>query len=446
VNEVLAEAVVSELSLGAGQGPGPEVWRTFGEGAWNPALGWLDLSGLAIYFRRRLELTERLGLIPAAVRQRLDRCAAENKRRTGGMLDELEGLQRIFRVAGIPLIVLKGVTLAPDYCDDPALRTQYDHDFLVPPPLNSRAHRALEADGYRRKNPDAEHPAVYRRPGSDVRFAADFVGFYAPGLPRSIELHVNLWEKDDDKIDIDMHSDLFERAVRRQVCGVECLSLSDEDALIFQVLHAFRHIIRNWCRLSVFLEIGHFLNRRASDALFWKRFTARIERLRWVREAATVVFGLAGLLFNASVPAEFATRPDAPSSLSLGFWLKKYGRRSALSNFRANKYSLILHAQFVDDPAAWSAIRRQRLFPCRRPHRPPAEVFQRGFSKWEKWRVNSGHGLGRFKFHAIAALTYAWACLEWEYHRKTGTARKATSKLYPTPELGASVSTKLEGH
>jgi hypothetical protein len=127
-------------------------------------------------------------------------------------------------------------------------------------------------------------------------------------------------------------------------------------------------------------------------------------------------------------------------------WIEKYGRRSALANFRGDKYSLILHAQFIDDPAAWSVIRRQRLFPCRRPHRPPAEVFQRGFSRWEKWRVNGSHGLGRFKFHARAVLTYAWARIEWEYHRKFAAAHIARFKRYAPPDLGTTVSTELEGH
>src|SRR2546426_4391090 len=50
-------------------------------------------------------------------------------------------------------------------------------------------------------------------------------------------------------------------------------------------------------------------------------------------------------------------------------WIERYGRPSALANFRSNKYSLFLHREFVEDPAAWAGIRRQRLFPARRPHR-----------------------------------------------------------------------------
>jgi hypothetical protein len=419
VNRALAEAIVNDLSSLKTKCPRPDIWHSYDEQAWNKTLNWLDLSGLALYLRQRLEATNCLGMVPPGVRQRLDRCEAENSIRAAAMAEELKVLSEIFTGAGIEHIVLKGITLVPDYCPHPAIRTQYDYDFLIRPDATKPAETVLWAAGYKRKNSESEHPIVYYRPEPDVRFAADFMGLYSPRLGRSIELHLSLWESSEDRIEIDLTKDLFARAVRRRWQDFEYLSLNDEDALVFQVLHAFRHVLQNWCRLSVFLEIAYFLNQRSSDSLFWSRFTARIDNLRWVPEATIVVFGLAELLFGACIPEKIKARFSSASFAALALWIERYGRTSALANFRNNKYSLFLHREFVEDPVAWAGIRRQRLFPTHRPHRPPVVVFQRGFSRWEKLRIEALHALRRLKFHAISAFGYAWEYPKWSHCRRT---------------------------
>src|SRR5262249_20833935 len=160
---------------------------------------------------------------------------------------------------------------------------------------------------------------------------------------------------------------LFEHAVRRRWNEIEYMGLGDEDALVFQVLHAFRHILRNWCRLSVFLEIAWSLNRRSSDSLFWTRFAYRINQLRWVPEATMVVFTLAKHLFGAPIPEEIKKQLTPARYPVLALWTERYGRRSALANFRNDKNTLFLHREFVEDSAAWAGIRRRRLFPIQRP-------------------------------------------------------------------------------
>jgi hypothetical protein len=419
VNRALAEAIVNELSAAKTKPPVPGIWHSFDEQAWDKTLNWLDLSGLALYLRQRLEKANCLSMVPPRVRQRLDRCEAENIRRAAAMAEELKVLNEMFTGAGIEHVVLKGIAMVPDYCPHPAMRTQYDHDLMIRADAAERTEAVLRAAGYKRKNSPSEHPIVYCRPEPNVRFAANFMGLYSPRLGRSIELHVSLWESSEDRIEIDLTKDLFARAVRRRWQDFEYLSLNDEDALVFQVLHAFRHVLRNWCRLSVFLEIAYFLNQRSSDSLFWKRFTTRIGNLRWVPEATVVVFGLAELLFGASIPEKIKVQFSSVSFAALALWVERYGRSSALANFRNDKYSLFLHREFVEDPAAWAGIRRQRLFPTNRPHRPPVVVFQRGFSRWGKLRIEAFHALRRLKFHAISAFGYAWEYPKWLHCRRT---------------------------
>jgi len=419
VNRALAEAIVNELSESKGDERKPEVWLGFTEESWQRTLSWLDLSGLALYFRHRLETTQQLSMIPTPVRQRLDSCAGANRVRASAMGEELKAINQTFMGVGIHPVVLKGLTLVPDYCPDPAMRTQYDHDLLIRPQSEGRAKRALEAAGYRRKNSETEEPAVYRRPDEKLRYAADFEALYSQRLGRSIELHLRLWEQGGERIDVNLPQDFVERAVRRRVHDFEIVCLSDEDALVFQVLHAFRHILRNWCRLSVFLEIAYFLNRRAADTSFWRRFVERTDTLRSVSEATAVVFGLAEILFGGLSPPEIKARQSSDSFAALALWVRRYGRAAALTNFRSNKYSLFLHREFVTDPVVWADIRRRRLFPTNRPHLLPATVFQRGYSLREKLWIDARHMLRRFKFHLQAALGYAWEYPRWTHYRKT---------------------------
>src|SRR5436189_6115256 len=132
-----------------------------------------------------------------------------------------------------------------------------------------------------------------------------------------------------------------------------------------------------------------------------------------------VVFGLRELLFCACIHERIKGQFSLFSSAALALWIERYRRLSSMSNVRKYRYSLFLHREFVDDPAAWAGIRRQRLFPTRRPHRPPMVVFQRGFSRWEKLRIEALHALNRLKFHAISAFGYAWEYPQWLRCRRT---------------------------
>src|SRR5512144_2402585 len=147
---------------------------------------------------------------------------------------------------------------------------------------------------------------------------------------------------------------------------------------MFEVLHAFRHVIHNGCRLSVFYEIAHFLHQRSSDQDFWLRFLARIENRLRLRQAAGVVLTLAASLFGLPevcrvVPAEFFELSPA-----LRLWIDGYGMQSALENFSANKFSLFLLKEFVDERSDWRELQRRRLFPLQTSRRIRAKAGKPG--------------------------------------------------------------------
>src|SRR5262249_44175845 len=198
----LAQTIVDRLSLAQNGSFDEGIWSSFKEADWEETFGWLDLSGLALYLRDKLKRTNSnsLRIVPYRVQERLDRCQADNRLRVQAMTDEFKTLNEMFNSAAIENLVLKGFSMFPNYCADPALRTQYDYDFLIRSDSVSRSGAVFQAAGYRRRNSADEHPIVYRRPERDIDLPRDSVGYYSPQLGRSIELHHRLWESVEDRI------------------------------------------------------------------------------------------------------------------------------------------------------------------------------------------------------------------------------------------------------
>jgi hypothetical protein len=138
--------------------------------------------------------------------------------------------------------------------------------------------------------------------------------------------------------------------------------------------------------------------------------------VRWAPEASLVVLTLADQIFGGGMPPHLQDR--LKSVPALGLWVEKYGRDAALSNFHRDKCSLFLHKEFIERPEDWSAIRRRRLFPLQRPHRPPAVVFQRGFSRAGRLWMENVHALKRLGFHGRAGLRYALEYPRWVLWRR----------------------------
>ena len=412
MSPILHQVMLDELNLSKGE-TSPVHWQSFSPREWERAFAWLDLSGLALYFLRRMKSANRLGVLPAHAIEELEKRNAANQLRTEVILQEFRSFTDAFEQERVKYAVLKGVALLPDYCPAMAFRTQYDHDVLVAPDSLNAAQRALERAGFRPKlEGNGEAPLVYRKPEPEIRFSQKSEALYSPRLERSIELHRTLWEEDEERIHIRLPDDFLERSQLRRWEGISFMALCDEDCLLFQILHAFKHILRNWCRLSIFLEVAWFMNRRSSDSTFWRRFAGRIKRVRWAREATLVVFKLAEQLFGGVIPAEVRDL-RSPLTPALQLWIERYGRQSALSNFHGDKSSLFLHREFVDDASEWAMIRRRRLFPLHRPHRPPAVVFQKGFSALGRIWMEKAHALRRLRFHGLAGLRYVVEYPRW---------------------------------
>lgn len=389
-------------------------WRAFGRRDWGRALEWLDRAGLALYFWQRQKEMGTDELLPPDASTRLARIFADHQARVAFMTEECNLLNQVFEKGGIAYALLKGFAMIPDYCPDASLRTQYDYDYLLSPASLERADQALRAAGYLRKSGREQHPIVYFHSSRHPRAPSNRDDLYSARLYASVEIHLKLWETDREKIHLVLPEDTLARAQARNGQGLRFFALADEDALIFQVLHAFRHILNYWCRLSIFFEIAYFLEQRSADLAFWERFRTLIRRDRRLSEISGVVFSLATNLFGVTSPilvnGDTAERLPAP----LALWITRYGLNSALDNFSSNKFSLFLHREFVRDPSGWEAVRRSRLFPLRPPHRATATMDGTFPSRWT---ATCGQGLyvaQRLLHHLTAAIGYGWESARWK--------------------------------
>jgi hypothetical protein len=414
MNLKVAQEIVGTLQMGKLPGDCRDHLARIRPGQWEGTLSWLRRSGLALYWWSRIRSGQAESAVPESIRGSLNADLKENRARLYAMAEEFQTLLKLIEAAGIPYVVLKGFTLTPEYCPDPALRSQYDFDFLIDAGSVSRIDEVLrQADFIQKPRRSSCDPMAYfhslRRPAMPKNLDKIF----SPGLHRTVEVHTCLWESDADKIRFTLPEDCLTRAVLKTWNGITFLSLAPEDALTHQVLHTFRHILNNQCRLSHLFELAMFLNQIAGGDPIWPAFQSLIRRDDGLMEASGIVFSLACGLFQPTVPGEArAFTVDTLTSAST-FWVHRYGIKSALSNFGASKSSLYLHSLFVDSESDWRRIRQQRLFPIHKlatVARASSRDISSRSAAYARQRV---HVVRRIWFHGVAALKYGWGLPEW---------------------------------
>ena len=416
MNRPLAQCIVEALCVSGSSEDCLARLGSFGLGDWQRTLPWLDDSGLALYLLERISHSEFHNAFPVRIEARLRRNLASNQQRVAEMKREFASLNLGLEAAGVEYAVLKGFALAPDYCPDAALRTQYDYDYLVHPKSVKIAQQTLRAAGYSQK---IKSPGF--QPAGESLFANQPLSlplpdhdFYSVNIPRAVELHVSLWQTERDMIGLEAPEDALDRKRTGSWDSLRFPVLAEDDGLIFQSLHAFQHLLSYWCRPSWFLEIAHFMAKRRSDEAFWEQFRSRVNNRRCLPEIVALVFSMAETLFGAPVPAQVRTwlAANLPSALSL--WVRRYGRKCALAGFPGSKLTLFVHREFIHDPAIWKKVQRGRLLPFHRP----AHVTEPGNpsltshwkASWDQWRFV----LRRFQFHLGALLSYGWELPRWK--------------------------------
>lgn len=324
-------------------------------------LTWLDHSGLALYLFDRLRDCGELGLVPPNFRIALEQRVHSNCKRMDAMVDEFSKVNAELRSRLIPHAFLKGFTLTPEFCADPALRHQTDLDILVHPNSLAEATQALVACGYSFGGTEAGGRLRFATPLQYVPSAQDDI--YRVSPHREAELHTSIWEE-TGHVSLDVPKDCLELARTRNFQDIEYSSLSKEDMFLMQSLHAFSHLLGSWVRVSWLWEIHYFLSTNLSDAELWQRIVARAGNDPKLRKSIGLVIFLTAELFGGTIPEALNdwcanTLPDR-----LKTWVRTFGTHWALSEFQGSKVTLFIHEEFVDDVSQWNGYVLRRLIPA----------------------------------------------------------------------------------
>ena len=389
MNHTLAREVIGCLRVSGSTRAHAERLSNYGLRDWKRTLRWLDEAGLALLLWRRLKELGAASILPAQLGVAFERNLRDHRRRIAEMATEFNAINSAFENAGVEYAALKGFALIPDYCPFASLRTTYDYDYLVRPDKAERACRALEAAHYHLRPERADEPLEYFHEARPPRSPLNRDDLYSGSFPRTVDLHRLFWNSDELQIRLDCREGFLARKRFRRLT-IEQLdveypqpfselrfwALCDEDELLFQLLHAFRHILQDWCRLASLLDVAWFVQRRSSDVRFWKIFLERIRHSPPLREIAGLVLSLSTQLFGASLPEAVTVETVGSLRGTIALWVDRYGLESAVSNFSGNKFNLLLYREFIADDSAWRTIERRRLFPLHRPNQA-AEVSTR---------------------------------------------------------------------
>jgi hypothetical protein len=423
----LAEAIIGFLSFSGEQCAQVPQLIKFSERDWDRTLGWLDDTGLALYFLQKLKDTGVAGVVPALVLSGLEKRFTANQKRVAHMARQLDLLNARFRDRGVRFVVVKGLSLVPQFCPDANLRHQSDFDYLVDDESLPIAQRLLEEAGYNPKSSGSRKEFIFLVPAlGEAQLANEQ---YEAQAPYTVELHLDIWDSDAYKVPLPRPLFLLDNASTHQWGGFAFPVLPDEDAFLLQVLHACHHLFDYWIRISSLWEVGYFLTRRASDASLWGRIEQRGGESTALREFVVVITELVAKLFAAPIPPTVRAwgqniRPAAR------VWIENYARDWVFGEMPAYQFRLFpraklvlfLQQQYVGDVRAQKGFVMGRILAftrlsgvARTIRDEPSTALKAGL-----WRR---HRLGRRAvFHALAGFRYVCEIPRWRWLNRAKTA------------------------
>jgi hypothetical protein len=398
-------------------------------------LTWLDHSGLALYFFARLRDRGELGPLPPDFRDALKRRFHSNCKRMEAMVDEFSKVNAELRSRAIPHAFLKGFTLSPEFCPDPALRHQSDLDILVHADSLTEATQALSACRYSLSGAEAGGGLRFATPLQYVPSARDDIYRVTPH--REAELHTSVWET-TGHVSLVAPKDCLERTRRRKLRDIEYFSLVTEDMFLMQGLHAFSHLLGSWVRVSWLWEIHYFLQTNAGDAGLWHGIIGRAGHDPKLRKSIGLVLCLTTELFGGPIPEALDDWCLDALPERLETWVRHFGTQWALSELAGSKVTLFIHKEFVDDSSKWRGYLVRRLIPVL----GKPSIGRIGASDVKTRLVGRAAQLKfsgqRLAFHARELFVLAGKAFRWRHVLKS---RQKGRAVLPCPS-----NTELENH
>jgi hypothetical protein len=356
---------------------------------------------------------------------RLERDFAGQLQRVENMSQRFGLLNQKFKDAGIHYAVLKGFSLVPQFCPDPLLRYQGDFDYLVDDESLPAARQVLLEAGYIPKPSPSSQESIFLMPGMGTPSRNSD---YSARAPHAVELHLDIWDRDLDRVSLIPKLFSVEQARTHQWNGLTFPALVDEDALLLQVLHACHHFFSYWIRMSCLLEIGYFLNRRASDESLWGRVEQRVGDNLVLREFVVVVTELAAKLFAPPLPAlvrDWGAKIRSGSRV----WIESYARSWAFCDPPVYEFALFpkaklvrfLHQQYRDGASTRKPMVRDLVLPSSRISRIASSIRDRpslvfDATWWKRQLV-----ISRSLFYVLGWLRYLCEIPRWRWLNRTRT-------------------------
>jgi hypothetical protein len=421
INRKLTEAIIGCLQLSGAPYDFGQMAR-FSPLDWERTRGWIDRAGLALYLTERLRACGATEVLPPRVLARFEQNLADNRCRVDHLLYETGCINEKLDQASVQYVVIKGFSLWPEFCSNPYLRTQCDLDYLVDRQSLRSAQNALLELGYEVRHSSAVHEFAFERPLQ--RVPSQFDSPYKLQTTPMVELHVGIWEDMTHRIPLEEPAFVLNNPKLKEWGGLRFPVLSEEDALLLQVLHAFQHMVSYWVKLSWLLEIGRFIEKRWRDSPFWNRFSQRMEAAPQLAEFSTIALELSAHVFSAPMPdvAQHWRQFLRPSAR---LWLDNYGHSWALGErpphkskvFPDSKLSLFMSGEYIPDGRARRRSLRHGLVPWKIPGKQPSAVFEQVKSRpWTRLQAlwgDSAFTIQRLSFHVGAGLRYLWELPRW---------------------------------
>jgi len=237
------------------------------------------------------------------------------------MLGEFHRINVALFSQGIRACTLKGFSLVPDFCEDPALRHQTDFDFLVAPEHVEAVAAILRTFGYSTAHLSPTEESCFLTPSVHIPTQRDDI--YAIQQQRQLDLHTCIVEN-SPWLAFEVPGDSLANAESMTIQGVPFFGLSLEDRFLLQVLHVYRHSSRSWIRLSWLLEIARFLAVHCDNQELWSRIIVRAGQSRSTKRIFAFVLGLTQRLFPGTVPGSLKVWSSAALTGPLLAWLDHF--------------------------------------------------------------------------------------------------------------------------
>jgi hypothetical protein len=417
----LADTILATFHLPLAEDHGAHL-ASFSTETWTATYRWLDASGLAIYFLDRLKT---LGLeisLPPSVLQRLERNLSDNRDRITDNFAEFVRINQALTTAGVTFVNLKGISLVPHACADPALRLQFDLDLLIEMRQIQSCAVTLAALDYVLT---AVSASVWEfKAGASTLPSLD--DLYKPKPQRCVEVH---FTPSQPPLDL---------AARREWSTWQEFSfpvLGEPERFIAQAAHVLKHMRGEWMRLSWLLEFRHSVLHWKEDRAFWQQVREQAAADRELQTALGAAIALTTIAFGTFAPEELTAWAIDALDPRLQLWLDRYGRQSIMADFPGTKLYLLQPDALPATDAAQRRTKRHRLLPL---HNAPRIVYgAAGQGRGTRLRASSAQisfFLFRLRFHFVEGWRYLLEAPRWK--KIVATAQQPRPALVAADERG----------